>query len=110
MLETEETDDTTEAIVQQLQNRIEEHNVVYPMESFHIKNTKDTRMKKRKRLNGDVDDPGAGGSVGGVDATDCAQLRAHGYDIEPRDVIDERGNVIIKVSYVRQPLSTYAPR
>ena len=55
-----------------------------------------TRGNKRNR--GDSDDRGA-------EATDCMELEAHGYEVEPREVVDENGYVIME-----QPHSTYAPR
>jgi len=91
----EETEDT-EAEIQQLQNKINQHDKKYPMKSFHTKDypgTNNTQGNKRKRRNSDVDDQGSGG---GVSATDCAELGAHGYEVKPRtgDIVDEKGGVI----------------
>jgi len=78
------------------------------MKSFTTKDGT-ARGTKRKRDN-DVGDPGAGGGAEGR-GTDCAELRAHGYEVEPQDIEDETGSVIMKPLFnVRQPLSTYAPR
>jgi len=106
MLERDEETGDTEAKIKALQNRINNHDKRFPMKSF---NTKDT--DKRKRPDNDVDDRGAGGDGGakGVCATECAELRAHGYEVEPRDVVDESGTME-SFFKVRQPLSTYAPR
>ncbi|KAF8506612.1 kinase-like domain-containing protein [Russula emetica] len=90
MLEKEEEAGDTKAKIQQLQNRINQHHRKYPMKSFH---TKDTR-NKRKRPDSDVDS--AGGGAGGVDATDCAELGAHGYQVEPRDIVDEDGYIMME--------------
>ena len=65
---------------------------------FHTKDT------PRGSLNSDVDDRGAGGGAGGVGATDRAELGAHGYEVEPRDFVDESGYAIESFSNVRQPL------
>jgi hypothetical protein len=97
MLERE-NDDGTNAKIKLLQEMVNEHDRKHHMETF---STKD-HSKKRK-----LDDRNAGG----VDATDCAELEAHGYEVEPQDVVDEYGFVMEKFcNMVRQPLSTYAPR
>jgi hypothetical protein len=104
MLERE-NDDGTNAKIKLLQEMVNEHDRKHHMETF---STKD-HLKKRK-----LDDQNAGGAdggSGGVDATDCAELEAHGYEVEPQDVVDEYGFVMEKFcNMVRQPLSTYAPR
>jgi hypothetical protein len=109
----EETEDI-ETKIQQLQNKINQHDKKYPMKSFHTKDspgTNNTQGNKRKRRNSDVDDRGAGG---GVSETDCVELGAHGYEVKPRagDIVDEKGGVMkpYSKSKVRQPLPTYAPR
>jgi hypothetical protein len=109
MLERDKETEDTETKIQELQERIDDHNEDFPMKSFH---TKDTQGNKRKRPDRDVDDQGADGGAGGVDATDCAELGTHGYEVEPREVVDESGNVIMKPLFkvcLRRPLSTYAP-
>ena len=87
------------------------------MKTFHTKNTPGPnnaqgKGSKRPRTDSDVDDRGVGGGggAGGADATDCAELGAHGYEVEPRDFVDEDGIVYESLSNVRQPLSPYAPR
>jgi hypothetical protein len=89
MLEGDNAKDT-EAKIRQFQNKINQHNKIYPMKSFYTKDT--TSMNKRKRVDGD-DRGAAGGGSGGVDATDCAELGAHGYEVEPRDIVDENGQI-----------------
>jgi hypothetical protein len=88
VLEREEESEDTETKIRQLQNEVEKHNKGR-MKSFHT---------------GDRD----------AGATDCAELEAeleaHGYEVEPRDFVDESGGVFKPLSDVRQPLSTYAPR
>ncbi len=105
----EDTRDTTKKINQFL-TTIDKYNEKHPMMSF---NYKERTTGKRKR--GDNDDRGAGGGGGAedadADAADCMELEAHGYEVEPRNVVDENGYVIMEsFSYVRQPLFTYAPR
>ncbi len=91
-MEAEDMRDTTAKIFQ-LQCAIDKHH----MKSFHTNGTTENKSER-----GDDDDRGAG-------ATDCVELEAHGYEVEPRDVVDENGFVIIEsFSNVRQPLSTYA--
>jgi hypothetical protein len=110
MLERDKETKDTEAKIQELQERIYDHNEDFPMKSFH---TKDTQRNKRKRLDMDVDDQGADGGDGGVGETDYGELGAHGYEVEPREVVDESGNVIMKLLFkvcLCRPLSTYAPR
>jgi len=77
------------------------------MQTFYSKD-----VNKRKRPD-DVGDRGTGGNGrarrGG--GTDCAELGAHGYEVEPQEMVDEKGYVIVKpIREVRQPLSTYTPR
>jgi len=96
--DAEDTRDTT-AKINQFLKAIDKHNEKHPMMSF---DDEGTRGNKRNR--GDSDDRGAG-------ATDCMELEAHGYEVEPREVVDENGHVIMEsFSYVQQPHSTYAPR
>jgi hypothetical protein len=104
VLESEEADDMTEDMIQQLEDRIEQYCQAHPLDSFHAK---DTRNIKRKRLGSDAS---SGGSAGVEDATDCAELAAHSYQVEPRAVVDDKGGVMMTFSKVGQPLSTYAPR
>ena len=114
MLEREgETEDMN--AFEKLQNTINNHD-----EKFHLKtfstNTRggnNSRGFKRKRPEGDVDDPGAGGGAGDVRATDCAELRAHGYEVKPEAVAiaDESGEHVMELlSRVRQPLPTHSLR
>ena len=109
MLERDEETEDTKAKIQQLQDKIDQHDKEYPMKSFH---TKDTVGNKRKCLDRGADDRGAGGGAGDIGATDCAELRAHGYEVKPRveEVVDESRGVMKLLSKVLQPLSTYAPR
>ena len=85
MLESEEPDYTSRAIIQQLKNRIEQYNRQHPMNSYHTDTQKDS------------------GSAGVVDATDCAGLGAHGYEVEPQAEVDEKGNVMMKFSNCANP-------
>jgi hypothetical protein len=102
MLERDKETRDTIAKMKQLQSRINKHNKEHPMMSFH---------SGTKRKYGDEDGQGAGGGAGDVGATNCALLKAHGFEVEPREVVDESGFVIMEsLSNVRQPLSTYALR
>jgi hypothetical protein len=107
MLEREKETKDTEAKIQELLSKIS--NDKGRFKPFY---TKDTRASKRKRTESDVNDQDAGGGAGGVGATDYAELGAHGYEVEPEEVVDESGNVIMepffKVCLCRS-LSTYAP-
>jgi hypothetical protein len=75
------------------------------LKSFYAKDTSGTDNKQGNRRDRDVHNQGAGGDAG---ATDCLELGAHGYEVEPRDIVDESGFVIAMFSQVRQPLSTCA--
>jgi hypothetical protein len=104
MLEREEETGDTGAKIRQLQKSIEKHNKEHPMQSFNTKDTPGTNNPQgNKRRRGDDGGGGAG-------ETDSAELGAHGYEVEPRDLVDENGIVMESLSDVRQPLSTYAPR
>jgi hypothetical protein len=108
VLEMEEETEDTAAKIQDLISKIEKHNKGR-MKTFHTKDTPGSnhaQRNKRPRLNSDVDDRGAGGGAGGADATDCAELGAHGYEVEPRDIVDEDGIVYEPLFDVRRPLST----
>jgi hypothetical protein len=112
MLERDKETEDTEAKINELRGKIYDHNKHFPMKSFH---TEDTQGNRRKCPDRDVDDrsTGTGGGAGGVDATDCAELEAHGYEVEPQEVVDENGYVIIEPFfkvYLCRPLSIYAPR
>lgn len=110
MLESDKETEDANAKIQQLQNKIVEHNRKYPMALFHTENTPGNEWK---RVSSDDDDDDDGGA-GGICTTDCADLRAHGYKVKPRvgDIVDEKGGVLKahSKSKVWKPLSTYAPR
>ena len=91
MLEMEEGDDDTKAKIRQLKRKIVQHNAKNPMEGFY---SEDTQGKKRKCRG----------------ATDSAELGARGYELEPEEIVDEKGGVWKILSNVRQPLSIYAGR
>jgi hypothetical protein len=89
VLEREEETEEMEEKTQELINKIEEHSKE-PMKTF---NTKET--------------PGSNNAQG---KGNCVELGAHGYEVEPRDFVDEDGIVMEPLFNVQQPLSTYAPR
>jgi hypothetical protein len=95
MLERE-NDAGTNAMIKSLQDMVNEHVQKYHMDTF---STKDPPEKKRKL--DDRSTGGAGGGSGGVEATDCAELEAHGYEVEPQNFVDEDGDVWEPLSTVR---------
>jgi N-acetyl-anhydromuramyl-L-alanine amidase AmpD len=107
VLESEENNDTTKAMIQELKDRIEEYSYKYPMGSLNTrKHTEDSRKTKRKHTDGNAS---TGGTAAAEDATGCAELAAYGYEVEPGEIVDEKGNAMITFSKVRQPPSTYTP-
>ena len=87
--------------IQYFRSEIEQHDTKYPMDSFHTegKNSNNTQGQKRKRGDGQS----GGGDAGGISATDCAKLEAHGYVVEPRDIEGESRYAVRALSRVRQP-------
>jgi len=113
MLEREgETEDMN--AFNKLKGTIESHDKEFPMKSYSAKGAlggNNPRGSKRKRP-GD-DDPGAGAGARGVRATDCAELRAHGYEVklEAVAIAGESGEHEMELlSRVRQPLPTHSLR
>jgi Protein kinase domain len=104
----EETEDTKEKIVQ-LEWKINQYDNAVHMKSFHTKdntsknNTNKNNTNKRRRVN-DNEGEGAGGGAGGVNLAACAELTAHGYEVKPQVIVDERGCEAKLLSDVRQPL------
>jgi hypothetical protein len=101
VLEREEETGDTEAKIRQLQDKIEKYNKGHPMKSFHTKDargndTQENNTQRNRRKRGD----------GGAGATDSEKLGTHGYEIEPRDFVDDSGIVYesFSSSNVRQPL------
>jgi len=90
----EEAKDTT-AKVQLLIDRISEHNQEFPMKSFYK-----TKRERAGMSDGDDDgdDPGDAG------AADCAELRAHGYEVKQEVILDDNGGVM---EQAWQSFSTY---
>jgi hypothetical protein len=101
MLESEGEIGNTRAKIEELQNMIRQ----FPMKSFYTEDT-----NKRKRLNSEITDRGASGRAGGGGAPEYAELGAHGYEVEPQVIVDDKGGVFEPLFKVRQPLFTYAPR
>ena len=89
ILEREDEIGDTKAIIKELQKKIEA-----PMKTLYSKETTNNKGKnKRKRLDGGIGDRGAGRRARGGGTTDCAELRAHDYNVEPEDIVDESGGV-----------------
>jgi len=93
-----------------LRNTINKHDKKYPLKSFCSRNN-NSQGVKRKRPGGNDGNSGAGGGAGGH-ATDCAELRAHGYEVksEVGAIADESGEDVMELlSRVRRPLPGYTP-
>jgi|SRR6266404_2988830 len=96
--------------IDELQNTIKLHSEKIYLSSFS-KNTRGGNSGKRKRS--DVNNPGEGGGTGRVRATDCPELRAHGYEVRPEreTIADESGEHVMQLrSRVRQPLLSSTAR
>jgi hypothetical protein len=88
------------AKIEQLNDRISKS----AMKSFHTKNTQGTGRKCSRISDGD--DVGTGASAGSAGGADHAALRAHGYEVEPEDIVDASGVVFEPLFKVWQPFST----
>ena len=99
MLESEGEIGNIRAKIEELQSRIKQ----FPMKSFYAEDT-----NKGKRLDSDISSRGASERGGG--ATEDAELGAHGYEVEPQVIVDNKGGVIEPFFKVRQPLFTYSLR
>jgi hypothetical protein len=106
-LESDNKAGDTMAEIQHLQYTIDQHDrpEKYSMKSFYSKDSRGTNNSQGSPST-DVSDSGAG-------ATDCVELRAHGYKVkpEPGEIVDKGGKYVLKpLSKVWQLLSTYTPR
>ena len=72
-LETDEETEGVEVEIQRLQETIDQYDK--PMKSFYTKDS--------------VDDRRAGGGAGGISATDCAELGAHGSEMKPEVIVND---------------------
>jgi hypothetical protein len=100
VLEREGEVGDTEEKIRLLQSKIEQYERKNPMKSFYTEDSPGTGSNNQ----------GAGGGAGGT--RDCAELREHGYEVNPRagDISDGMGGVMKPFSsQVRQPLFTCAP-
>ena len=79
--DNEEAKDTT-AKVQLLKDRISKHNQEFPMKSFYETKREHAGMSDR---DDDGDDPGD------AVAADCAELRAHGFEVKQEVILDDNG-------------------
>ena|ERR1700722_6378195 len=66
-------------------SKLSDHQAHHPMKSFF---TKDAQKRKRARTDGNGD---AGTGAGGSGAADDAVLRAHGYQVKPDVILDDKG-------------------
>jgi len=105
----------------EFKKKIAHHHKKFTLLSFF--SIKNTAEGKRKRPNedvggsgegggGSVEDgggPGEDGGAGSVRATDCAELRAEGYEVIPEEgvIVDKFGGCVELLVQVRQPLPTY---
>ncbi|KAI0245824.1 hypothetical protein BJV78DRAFT_1259964 [Lactifluus subvellereus] len=83
----EEAEDT-KATIEQLKDKILKQNEESPMKSFHTKEGTQGQGTKGK---GAHTGGGAGAGAGGAGAADCAELRAHGYEVNPEVIVDDKG-------------------
>jgi hypothetical protein len=116
MLEVEgEAEDTVKKVIN-LQEDIKRHVKQYSLKSFRTKGTQMVNistMNKRRRSDEDLSDGSATGGAEGVNGADCAELRAHGYEVEPqaKDIVDPDGKYVLQaLCRVWHPLYTYTPR
>ena len=65
-----------------------------------------TQGTNQKRRRTDVSGGGRGGG-GGQGTADSAELRAHGYEVQPQVIVDANGGTWEPLFEVWQPLSTY---
>ncbi|KAI9512458.1 hypothetical protein F5148DRAFT_1373161 [Russula earlei] len=90
MLEGANEGKDTEANVDRFKEKILKHNEKFSLKSMFSKGTK---------RNADETEDGAstsgsrGAGAGSADAADHMEFRAHGYEVEPEVVVDNRGNV-----------------
>jgi hypothetical protein len=92
MLERDEETEDTKAKIRELQKKIGQHEKEYHMMSFHTEGTSEANDSGEKNTEGNKRKHG---DNTGVSATDCAGLRAHSYEVEPQDFVDESGFVIV---------------
>jgi hypothetical protein len=65
------------------------------------------KSKKKDGRKNDGDGAGAGAGVGGTGAADSEDLRAHGYEVKPDVVVDNKGGTFEPFFKVWQPFCTY---
>ncbi|KAH9952849.1 kinase-like domain-containing protein [Russula dissimulans] len=122
MLEREgETKDVNVKLTE-FKAKINQHDAKHPMKSFFTKDDQGTNNNnannnngaKKRRLDEGVGDGSGEGRAGGVNAADCADLRAHGYEVKPEaeDIVDPSGKFVLQAFKIQMPshiLPVYQP-
>ncbi|KAI9437875.1 hypothetical protein F5148DRAFT_1021303 [Russula earlei] len=90
MLEGANEGKDTESNVDRLKEKILKYSKKFPLESMFGKGTK---KNADKTDDGAGTGGGRGAGAGSADAADHMEFRAHGYEVEPEVVVDNRGNV-----------------
>jgi hypothetical protein len=102
-LEIEEDEDTdTKSNIHEFDQRI----LSVQLKSLHTKDDTQRTKRKSRRSDGSVG-AGRSGGGGGQGTTNNADLRAHGYEVQPQVIVDANGGIIEPLYEVWQPLSTY---
>ncbi|KAH9952917.1 kinase-like domain-containing protein [Russula dissimulans] len=114
MLEREGETKDVDVKVTEFKRKINQHEAKHPMKSFYTKDDKGANNNNKKRLDEDAGDGSGEGRVGGVNAADCADLRAHGYEVKPEaeDIVDPSGKFVIQAFKIQMPshiLPVYQP-
>jgi hypothetical protein len=86
--DNEEAKDST-AKVQLFIDRTSKHNQEFPMKSFYK-----TRRERAGMSDSDDDDDDDDDDAGGAGAENCAELRAHGYEVKQEVILDDNGGVV----------------
>ena len=94
ILRDEEAENTKKK-VEQLKDCVLEYKKEFAPKSFYTKTEdNDNTLGEERQRSSTGGGAGARGIAGSVHAADCAELRAHGYEVkEAEDVVDARGIV-----------------
>ena len=95
--------------IQELKEKITDCQNKYGMKSLM---TKKSKKKDGRENDGDGAGAGAGvggtgAGVGGTGAADSEDLRAHGYEVKPDVIVDNKGGTFEPFFKVWQPFCTY---
>jgi len=100
-----EEGEITKTPIQQLKEKITDHQNKYGMKSLMTKKSK--KKNDGREGDGDGDGAGAGASVEGTSAADSEDLRAHGYEVKPDVIVDNKGGTFEPFFKVWRPFCTY---